>query len=136
MILKGNTIKAGKVEGEAIVTTMPFSIVGDLDPLSGNVGATHNLAGQSIAGKIIVFPTGRGSTGGGIIAHYAKILGTTPAGMICVEAEPVIALVAIMNDIPAVDKLDRNPLEAIKTGDYIRLDATEGIVEVIEKGKA
>ncbi len=74
-----------------------------------------------------------GSTGGGIIAHYAKMLGAAPVGMICVEAEPVIALVAIMNDIPTIDKLDRNPLEAIKTGDYIRLDASGGTVDVIKK---
>ena len=133
MILKGHTIKAGKVEGEAIVTRMPFSFVGELDPLSGTVGVTHELAGQNIAGKILVFPTGKGSTGGGIIAHYAKMLGAAPVGMICVEAEPVIALVAIMNDIPTIDKLDRNPLEVIQTGDHIKLDATEGTVEVVEK---
>lgn len=135
MILKGHTIKAGKVEGEAIVTTMPFSFVGELDPLTGTVGATHELAGQNIAGKILVFPTGKGSTGGGIIAHYAKMLGAAPAGMICVEAEPVIALIAIMNDIPTVDKLDRNPLEAIETGDHIKLEASEGIAEVVKKRK-
>jgi predicted aconitase with swiveling domain len=93
----------------------------------------HDLKGQSIAGKIFVFPTGKGSTVGPYVANRAKQLGHTPAGMICVDVEPVMAMVAIMNDIPMVHRLDQNPLEVIKTGDYIKMDATEGVVEVINK---
>ncbi len=53
--------------------------------------------------------------------------------MICVEVEPVMAMVAIMNDIPMVHRLDNNPLDTISTGDYIKMNATEGTVEVIKK---
>lgn len=52
------------------------------------------------------------------------------------ELEPTLAMVAITHDIPMVHKLDQNPLEVIKTGDYIKMDATEGIVEVIKKGES
>lgn len=133
MILRGHTVKAGKAEGEAIVTKMPFSYLGDLDLHSGSVNKGHELEGQNIAGKILVIPTGRGSTGGALAGYYAQFLGTAPKGMICLQAEPVIALNAIMNDIPTVDRLDRNPLEVIETGDYVKLDATNGVVEVIKK---
>lgn len=133
MILKGKTVKKGKVEGQAIVSQRPFSFLGDLDVNTGKVVPKgHDLEGQSIAGKIFVFSTGKGSTVGPNIAYQAKLLGNAPAGMICVEVEPVMAMVAIMNDIPMVHKLDHNPLEAIKTGDYIKMDATQGVVEVIE----
>jgi uncharacterized protein len=134
MILRGKTVKKGKVEGKAIVSRMPFSFLGDLDVKTGKVVPEgHDLKGQSIAGKIFVFTTGKGSTVGPNVAYQAKQLGNTPAGMICLEVEPVMAMVAIMNDIPMVHKLDGNPLELIRTGDYVKMDATAGIVEVANK---
>lgn len=133
MILKGKTVKKGKVEGEAIVSQLPFSFLGDLDVNTGKVvPAGHDLEGQSIAGKIFVFATGKGSTVGPNVAYMAKQLGNMPRGMICVEVEPVMAMVAIMNDIPMVHRLDKNPLEVIQTGDYIKMDASEGTVEVVK----
>jgi len=135
MILKGKTVKKGKVEGEAIVSQLPFSYLGDLDVNTGKVVPEgHDLQGQSIAGKIFVFATGKGSTVGPNVAYMVKQLGNTPKGMICIEVEPVMAMVAIMNDIPMVHKLDKNPLEVIKTGDYIKMDAIEGTVEIVERG--
>ena len=134
MILKGKTVKKGKVEGEAIVSQRPFSFLGDLNVNTGQVVPKgHDIESQSIAGKIFVFATGKGSTVGPNVAYQAKQLGNAPIGMICLEVEPVMAMVAIMNEIPMVHKLDGNPLEIIKTGDYIKMDATTGIVEVIKK---
>ncbi len=134
MILKGKTVKKGIAEGEAIVSQLPFSYLGDLNVETGTVAPKgHDLEGQSLAGKIFVFPTGKGSTVGPYVANRAKQLGNTPAGMICVEVEPVMAMVAIMNDIPMVHRLDKNPLEVIKTGDYIKMDATGGTVEIVNK---
>ncbi len=136
MILKGKTVKKGQVEGKAIVSQIPFSYLGDLDVNTGKVVVRgHDLEGQSIADKIFIFPTGKGSTVGPNIAYMAKQLGNTPRGMICIEVEPVMAMVAIMNDIPMVHKLDKNPLEVIRTGDYIKMDATRGIVEVVKKSE-
>jgi predicted aconitase with swiveling domain len=134
MILRGKTVKKGKVEGEAIVSQMPFSFLGDLNVETGKVAPVgHDLEGQSIADKIFVFATGKGSTVGPYVAARARQVGNAPKGMICLEVEPVMAMVAIMNGIPMVHKLDKNPLEVIQTGDYIKMDATEGIVEVIKK---
>ena len=134
MILHGKTVKKGQVEGEVIVSRLPFSYLGDLNVEKGTVAPVgHDLEGQSIAGKIFVFPTGKGSTVGPYVANMAKKLGNTPTGMICVDVEPVMAMVAIMNDIPMVHRLDQNPLEVLKTGDYIKMNATKGVVEIINK---
>jgi predicted aconitase with swiveling domain len=131
MILQGKTVKKGQAEGEAIVSQLAFSYLGDLNVETGTVAPKgHDLEGQSLAGKIFVFPTGKGSTVGPYVANRAKQVGHTPAGMICVDVEPVMAMVAIMNEIPMVHRLDKNPLEVIKTGDYIKMDATKGTVEV------
>ncbi len=134
MILKGHTINSGKAEGEAIVTSMPFAFGGEFDPATGKIPSpSHELFGQSIKGKIFVCRTGRGSSGGPSIAWVAKKLGNLPKAMICSEAEPVIAIAAITTDIPMVDRLDQNSLDVIKTGDYVKVDATEGIVEIVGK---
>jgi hypothetical protein len=67
---------------------------------------------------------------GPVISWYAKKEGNNPAAVICLQAEAILAGAAITAGIPMVDKLDRNPLEVIKTGDYVKVDATAGIVEI------
>ncbi len=131
MMIKGHTIQPGVVEGEAVVSNMPFSFLGDFDITSGLVNERHELAGESIAGKILVFPSGRGSTTGALVGYYAKMFNTAPAGMICREAEPVIALNALSNRIPMVDRTDQDPISAIRTGDRILLDATQGLITIL-----
>jgi predicted aconitase with swiveling domain len=131
MILKGKSINGGTAEGEAIVSKKAFSFLGDLDVRTGNIlPQSHELHGQSIAGRVFVFPIGKGSTVGPNIAYAAKKLGNTPTAIVCVEAEPVMAMVAIMNDIPMVIGLDSNPLDAIHSGDYVKVDGNAGTVEV------
>lgn len=134
MKLKGHVINPGNADGEAIVTKTPFAFVGELDPTTGKVlSPSHELFGQSLTNKILVFPTGKGSSAAPLIAWTAMKAGNIPKAMICVQAEPTIAAAAITADIPKVDKLDGNPLEVIKSGDYVKVDATRGIVEIVEK---
>jgi predicted aconitase with swiveling domain len=133
MKIRGKTVNGGVAEGEAIVTKMPFNFILDLDIESGKVNAGHELKGQELTGKIFVFPTGRGSTWGALMAYESLLRGTFCKGMVCTEAEPVIGAVAIMLDVPMVHRLAVNPVEEISTGDYIRLDATEGVIEVVKK---
>lgn len=134
VILKGHTINAGEAEGEAIVYNGMFSFVGDLSLRTGKIpGKGHELEGKTLDGKVLVFTTGRGSTAGPYVAYGAKKLGYAPAAMICVEAEPVIAVGAITAEIPMMDRLDQNPLEAIRTGDYVKVNATKGTVTVVKR---
>ena len=132
--LKGRTVCPGKAEGEAIVSKIPFSFIGELDPSTGKIPApSHELFGKSLKGKIFVCPTGKGSSGGAGIAYLAKKSGNMPAAMVVTEVEPVLAAAILTADIPAVDMLEENPIEVIETGDHIKLDATKGIV-LITKG--
>ena len=134
MILKGKKVKGGKVEGEAIVSKLPFSFLGDVEFATGMITVKgHDLEGQYIKDKIFVFTTGKGSTAGPRMAYLAKQQGNAPKGMICTEAEPVIAMAAIMNDIPMVHRLNEDPVEVIKSGDYVKLDADNGKVQVIKR---
>lgn len=131
MILKGRKVMGGKAEGEALVSVEPVSFYGGVDPVSGCVTEPgHCCCGENITGKVFVFPTGKGSTVGSYVIYRMKKLGTAPAAIINVETEAILATGCVISDIPLVDKLDRNPVEIIKTGMRVRVDADEGIVKL------
>ncbi len=118
--LKGRIIFKGKAEGEALVTSMPISFYGGVDPNTGVVlEKGHELQGQSIAGKVLVFPQGKGSTVGSYTLYRMKKNGTAPAAMINRETETIVAVGAIISEIPFVDKVD---VSKIKTGTKITVD--------------
>jgi uncharacterized protein len=129
--IKGHKVNEGYGEGEAVVSHTAFSFTGDLDPNSGKFTVPgHPLEGKRLADKVFVFTTGHGSSFGPIRAYQAKRAGNAPVAMVCIRAEPILALSVITADIPTVDNLDRNPLDVIKTGDYVKVDATRGIIEI------
>jgi predicted aconitase with swiveling domain len=134
MKLRGHTVSPGKAEGEAIILEAPFSFLGELDPDTGKLASPLNKHfGQDLRGKVIVTPTGKGSSMGPVISWYAMKAGNNPAAVICLQAEAILASAAITAGIPMVDKLDKNPLEVIRSGDYVQVDATAGIVEIGDK---
>jgi predicted aconitase with swiveling domain len=131
MKLKGHTISPGKAEGEAVVLDEPFSFLGELDPNTGKLASPLNKQfGQDLRGKVILTPSGKGSSMGPIISWYAMKAGNNPAAIICLQAEAILASAAIMAGIPMIDKLDKNPFEFIRPGDYVKVDAAAGVVEV------
>lgn len=134
IILRGRKIIGGVAEGEAVVTKQPISFLGGVNPDKGIVVERgHELEGQSVTGKIFIFPHGKGSTAGPYIIYSMAKRKTAPAGMINLEAEPIIAVGAAMGNIPLVDRLEKNPLELILTGDLVRIDGDQGLVEVTKK---
>ena len=131
MKLKGHTVSPGKAEGEAVVLRAPFSFLGELDPATGKIASPlSEQFGEDLRGKVIVTPTGKGSSMGPVISWYAMKAGNNPAAVICLRAEAILASAAITAGIPMVDRLDHDPFEFIKSGDYVRVDATAGIVEI------
>lgn len=118
--LKGRIIYKGKAEAEALVTSMPISFYGGVDPNTGVVMEKgHELNGISIKGKVLVFPQGKGSTVGSYTLYRLKKNGVAPAAMINKETETIVAVGAIISEIPFVDKID---VTKIKTGDKITIE--------------
>ncbi|MFL7869507.1 MAG: DUF126 domain-containing protein [Anaerolineales bacterium] len=128
MMLKGRKISAGRAEGKALVTSMGISFYGGVDPGTGCVVEKgHELEGQSIAGHVLVFPTGKGSTVGSYTLYRLKKAGLAPAAIINAESETITAVGCIISDIPCVDRI---PIERIRTGMQAKVDGEGGIVEV------
>ena len=136
MKIKGKSVTRGMTEGDAIVTRIPISFTGGVDPNSGIIREPdHELEGQSVAGKILVFPAGKGSTTGSWQFYATYKRGNAPKGIINVKAEGVVAVSAIITGTPMMHQLEYDPLECISTGDFVRINADEGYVEVEKKGK-
>ncbi|MHA1733920.1 MAG: DUF126 domain-containing protein [Promethearchaeota archaeon] len=129
MELRGRVISGGSCEGTALVTREPISFFGGVDPDTGVVvDKGHELEGQCVSGRVLVFPRGKGSTVGSYVLYRMAKQGTAPAGLVNVEAETIVAVGAIIASIPLVDELDGDPLEVIVTGQRVKIIG--GVVEV------
>jgi hypothetical protein len=134
IVLRGRKVVGGVAEGEALVTTETISGWGGIDAMTGTVvEARHQLRGQSFAGKILVFPGAKGSSGWSAAFHQTRLAGTSPKAMIFKDMTTKIALGAVVMHAPAMTELDQDPLQVVETGDWVRVDADNGIVEITKK---
>ncbi len=129
--MKGRSISPGKAEGEALVSKEPIGFYGGVDPRTGEViEKGHELEGKNVKDKILVFPCGKGSTVGSYVIYGLKKNGVAPKAIVNRETETIVATGAILAGIPCVDGID---IDKIKTGDRIKVNADEGIVECVKE---
>jgi uncharacterized protein len=127
--LTGRKIYAGCAKGPALVTHMGISFFGGIDPDTGIVVEKgHHLEGQSITGKILVFPTGKGSTVGSYTLYRLKLNGKAPAAIINTECEPITAVGCIISEIPCIDHIQ---IETIQNGMILEIDGYQGTVNIL-----
>jgi hypothetical protein len=128
--MKGRIISPGKIEGVAIVSTEPIGFYGGIDIKTGIViEKGHPLEGKSVTDKILVFPSGKGSTVGSYVIYGLNKNGVGPSGIINKETETIVATGVILAGIPCVDQID---IDKIKDGDTVLLDADKGEVKIIK----
>ena len=119
-VLTGRVIKAGRARGVALVSSEPISFFGLVDAETGTViEKGHPLEGQSISGRVLVFPTGKGSTVGSYSLYRLAKAGRGPAAIINAQSETIVAVGAIISDIPMVDQVD---IGQIHTGDIVSVE--------------
>ena len=134
IILHGRKVVGGSAEGEALVTRDTISGWGGINPMQGTIiERRHELRGQSFKGKVLVFPGAKGSSGWSTRFHIARLAGAAPKAMVFNEMTTKIALGAVVTHAPAVTDLDQDPLEVIATGDWVKVDGDQGLVEVTKK---
>lgn len=127
MELRGRPIYRGLGEGIALTTSQAISFYGGVDPNTGEViEKGHELQGQRVKGRILVFPNGKGSTVGSYTLYRMKKNDTAPAGIINKECETVVAVGVIISEIPCIDQID---IVKIRTGDRVRME--NGVVTLL-----
>ena len=131
MKIKGHRVSRGKATGPALVSAAAISFLGGVDPQTGTViEKGHPLYGRSVKGAVLVFPGGKGSTVGSYLIYQLKKNGAAPAAMINLRAEPIVAVGAIISDIPMVDRLEQDPVAVIRDGMVVMVDGTAGEIEI------
>ena len=126
MTFTARIIRSGRAEGPALVSSAPIGFLGGVDPETGVVlEPAHPLQGQSVKGTVLVFPTGKGSTVGSYTILRLARSGAGPVAIVNAESEAIVAVGAIISDIPMVDKID---ITQITNGDWVVIEGDKVIV--------
>jgi len=132
--IRCHKLAKGYGEGEALVSKDPicFYLV---EPKTGVVREKgHQLEGKSVAGKVLVFPTGKASSAVQMDGLVKLLMNSNaPKAMIVTDVEPVLLGSAVLTKIPLVDRLETDPFQAITSGNKVKVDADNGLV-VVTKG--
>lgn len=120
--------------GKALISNEPLSFLGGVDPKTGTIiDPRHPLYGESLKGRILIIPGGKGSTVGSYVIFQLAKNGKAPAAIICKNAEPIIATGAIMAGIPLVDQPEKDVMKIIKNSMEVEVDGHSGIIRTAPK---
>jgi len=111
--LRGRSLVEGAVRGVALTSPEPIGFLGGVDPETGLIiERGHALEGECVAGRVLVFPTGKGSTVGSYTLYRLAANGLAPAAIINASGDPVTTVGAIISGIPMVDQIDVSVIES------------------------
>jgi predicted aconitase with swiveling domain len=134
-VLKCHRITNGHGEGEALVSREPICFY-LIDPKTGIVREkSHELMGKNVADKVLVFPSGKASSVVQIDGLFKLAMHkVAPKAMIVKDVETVLIVSAFIAKVPLVDRLEKDPFEAIHDGDLVEVNAEEGLVKIKKQG--
>jgi hypothetical protein len=133
LILAGRGISKGVGEGPVLVSSAPISFLSGVDPDTGVVVEKgHPIEGRCIAGTVLAFDHGKGSTVGSYVLYALSRNGHAPAAIVNREAEPIIAVGAIIGEIPMIDHID---IGLLSDGGIARVNGETGELEFHEPGE-
>ena len=130
-VLKGVGLAGGVGEGEALVTAEGIAFNLGVDEMTGTIiESGHPLAGESVAGRVAVFRSGKGSSAGSFSLLQMAARGVAPVAIVNVQADAVVTAGCVLADIPLVHRL--GPLLGrLRTGNRLRVDGERGTVEIL-----
>jgi len=132
--ISGRKVVGGRAAAEALVTRETISGWGGINERDGSIiELRHELVGQSFAGKVLVFPGAKGSSGWSAFFHMTRLNNVAPAAMIFTRMTTKVALGAVVTRVPAVTDCDVDPLDIIETGDWVEVDGDKGTVIVTKR---
>lgn len=119
----------GVITGTALVSAEPICFLGGVDVKTGYITEKgHPLFGQCIKDTILVFPTGKGSTGGSYLIYDTIMNGNGPKCMLNLQVEQVTAIGCIMGEMPLIDRPEQDITQLLHTGDTVSVDFDQGTI--------
>jgi hypothetical protein len=124
--LKG--VGRGVVRGEVLRWKGSISFLGDVNPDKGTLSKDDMIF--DIKNKVLVFEEGAGSTVGSYVVYNLSLSGNAPLAMIMAKADAIITIGCILADIPLLNRVERQVMDGIATGDIIEMDPVSGSFSV------
>jgi predicted aconitase with swiveling domain len=95
--LAGKFFVAGAASGPALVLPSPLSFWGGVDPQTGAIiDRTQATCGATLAGKVLVMPSGRGSSSSSSVVAEVIRNGLGPVAFVMQQPDPIITAGAIV----------------------------------------
>ncbi|MDE2926769.1 MAG: DUF126 domain-containing protein [Acidobacteriota bacterium] len=131
-VIRGRKIVPGKASGRAMVSETPLCFRSEFDPASGKViDSQHPLYDRNLSGRVLVMPSGTGSSGNTMHVRVAGLEGTAPAALVNLEADPPSILGCVIARIPVI-RVEAADLNSIRDGDWVEVDSDRGSVRIFE----
>lgn len=137
-ILVGRPVVAGSAEGTALVSKEPLSFWGGFCPRTGEIiDRRHERSRANVAGRVFVFPQGKGSSTSSATLMESIKTGVAPAAIINLKVDPILALGSIVSDemyhkaVPIVILAEKD-FYSIKEDDHLTIEP-DGTVKVNTK---
>lgn len=122
----------GKASGRAMVSKTPLCFRSEFDPASGKViDSQHPLYDRNLSGRVLVMPSGTGSSGNTMHVRVAGLEGTAPVALVNLEADPPSILGCVIARIPVI-RVEAADLNSIRDGDWVEVDSDRGSVRIFE----
>ena len=126
--VNGLGLAPGTAEGAVEASVEPVSVA-RIDPASGILKEPgHALHGRCLAGSVLVFPSGKGSSSGSYVLLNLARRGLAPAAMVVSNADAVLIAGAVLAGIPLVSGLDADALRLLGASARLRVDGERGTV--------
>lgn len=139
---EGTVLAPGSAEGRALVLSEPLSFWGGVDPVDGRITDVHHPRhGESVSGRVLVMPSGRGSSSSSSVLVEAIRRGSGPVAIVLAGTDPILALSSIVAaelygiEVPVV-VLREVDYATIRDGTEVALDATGSGVALRVRGAA
>jgi predicted aconitase with swiveling domain len=134
-VFRGRSVaKMGTIEGKALVTRDLVAFWAGTDWETGEiVEIGHEARGKNMAGKILVFPKGKGGAGETFGYYYLARSGKAPRAMVCQSGLGQTVAGALLTKTPMVYGFAEDIVNAITTGDTVRVDTDKGEVKVVNR---
>lgn len=128
--INGRAEWPGCVEAEALVSPMPLQGFTNVRP---DLGCTsernHPLFLVPYTGKVLVFPSPRGS--GGFMSYGSGP--KKPAAFVHTVSSPLTVMCAMVARVPSMTDFEEDPMLYIETGDTVLVNADAGYIEITKK---
>jgi predicted aconitase with swiveling domain/8-oxo-dGTP pyrophosphatase MutT (NUDIX family) len=127
MRFEGRRVVGGRAEGAVLAAEKPLSLLGGVDAATGAILDPESpIRGERVGGRILAVPHGKGSTVGSYVLYALRKRGVAPSAILAARAETILAVGAVISDVPMVDRV---PVDLLRTGDRVAVDADAGVAD-------